>query len=441
MAKTYDELLELVLENKETTRRIMANGTDAEKEAFRKRQQMYKGVANSKTKETQKILDSIAKFQGSRSPNASGMSVVLDEIDNARLARFNKKNAEKIKTLTDSDAFKNLSKDEQRKILGKLVPRSTSEIRTKAALAETYNGPEYVGRSETQKRIDEIKSTRSKLADKSDPVDQLTARAAKEKLVDDFKKRHPNYVSVKDKDIQSKEAKRAKARVINYDLTQAMAQAGTCIEIEKLKSDRDKMAKQCEQLIHDIKDIKDDSTKKNETVKIVAAVTGVAAVVGTTIRFLKKHSNKNSKAKVLAKKAEKLQKEMVEINERLKKGEISRKDAVAQTKKCNKEFDALMKEIESLSKPKSVKESVDFDTDLEDEILHVFEYARDSGLDDSEIYEVLESAFGEESLHDFANFDEPKTYDVIHSICEAVEAGEIDINDGLELIELLENTN
>lgn len=250
----------------------------------------------------------------------------------------------------------------------------------------------------------------------------------------------------------AKEMIRKSERTKNGYRTQCLEKSSKKLqgELTVLTKERDMAYEKYRKTISDaLEDIADsekssDSSGKKDTagiVKIAAAATILSVAVGSGVAFLSKHFSANSESRALAKRAKKLQKEIIDIDKQLKSGEITRREAVRQIKSREKEFNHIMKEIESLSKSKSVKESVDFDTDLEDEILHVFEYARDSGLNDSEIYEVLESAFGEESLHDFANFDEPKTYDAIHSICEAVEAGEIDINDGLELIELLENTN
>ncbi len=84
MSKTYDELLELVLENKATTREIMKNGTDEEKEAYLARQRLYKSLADSKSKD---VKDRIRKFKnatGKRSLSHSEMSAVADGVMNGR---------------------------------------------------------------------------------------------------------------------------------------------------------------------------------------------------------------------------------------------------------------------------------------------------------------------------------------------------------------------
>lgn len=111
MAKTYDELLELVLENKAITREIMTNGTEEEKNRFKRMQKQYHDIANSKSKKTQQILQEIKDSRKELRELGSSQKEIQRSSNIAmnNLVRevYNHQNSGNSKLQKYKDAFKN----------------------------------------------------------------------------------------------------------------------------------------------------------------------------------------------------------------------------------------------------------------------------------------------------------------------------------------------
>lgn len=440
MPKTYDELLRLVLENKAITREIMTNGTEEEKNRFKRMQKQYHDIANSKSKKTQQILQEIKDSRkelrelGSSPKEIQRSSNIA--MNNLVREVYNHQNSRNSKLQKYKDAFKN---HDQRAVDGAMRGRNhrlqlndvKNDIQREARerLYDREKKSEHEQQMRIIKQIINMKKNSKELSqselqtlnydiNKLSPKAQNTVRKImlkhttrhlsdteheleNEKHKNDMNSREAARKSRKSMDIIDKQRKEIDA--LNLDLAKTRLELRDSNLEKKIEhNDFTETIKKLTDQLDDVYDDLDRATIKNENLQsanqtktALLAVGAVAALSGGIIHVIKKRS-KNGKMQSALTKATKLQNKIKQVQADVSSGKINPKTAVEQIKKYEQELAAIGKELQKYCNIQ--KESVE----IEDMIL---EAANNNELNDDEVSELLTEIFGNDYFLENFNYD------------------------------------